>query len=203
MSPFVSGVGIGLAIAAPVGPIGVLCIRRALAAGAGSAFATGLGAALADACYGAVAAFGLTVVSSILLAWQTVLAAVGGLMLLVLGVRTGLAEPAGAPAAAGSGSLARQFGETFLLTLSNPATILSFLAVFASLGAVGSGPGDAAAMVLGVFVGSALWWLTLSMVVARLRARITRSAMRWINRIAGCTLVAFGLGAMAAALRAG
>ncbi len=203
MSPFVSGVGIGLAIAAPVGPIGVLCIRRALASGVRSAFATGLGAALADACYGAVAAFGLTAVSSLLLAWQAVLAGGGALVLLVLGVRTAIAEPASGPAPGGAGSLARQFGETFLLTLSNPATILSFLAVFASLGAVGSGAGEAATMVLGVFVGSALWWLTLSVVVARLRARVTRPVMRWINRIAGCTLVAFGLVAMVAALRAG
>lgn len=199
MTPFASGIVIGLAIAAPVGPIGVLCIRRALDAGMASGLATGLGAAVADACYGAVAAFGLTAVSALLLAWQTVLAGAGGALLILLGLRIGTSPPATGAAVAGSGTLLRQFGETFLLTLSNPATILSFLAVFASLGAIGADTVDAAAMVLGVFAGSALWWLALSATVARLRTRVTLAAMRWVNRLAGVVLVAFGIAAIVAA----
>ncbi|MEK8036689.1 MAG: LysE family transporter, partial [candidate division NC10 bacterium] len=179
------GLVIGFSIAAPVGPIGVLCIRRTLADGRAVGFAAGLGAATADALYGAVAGFGLTVVSTALVGQQGWLRLVGGAFLCWLGARTFLARPgeAAAPATLGAG-LAAAYASTLVLTLTNPMTILSFAAVFAGLGvgAAGAGYGAAAVLVLGVFAGSALWWLVLSGAVGLLRHRVTPRGLRWVNR---------------------
>ncbi|WP_374446816.1 LysE family translocator [Stella sp.] len=200
---FAKGFALGLAIAAPVGPIGLLCIRRTLADGPALGFATGLGAATADAAYGAVAGFGLAAVADAMMAGRTWLAALGGIVLLWLGWRTATAAPA-ARAADGGGarSLVVAWSTTVLLTLTNPATILSFAAAFAALG-LGEWAGDHGAslvLVLGVFLGSAAWWLGLSLAVARLRARIGPAALAWINRLGGGALVLFGLIAIYAAL---
>ena len=132
---FARGLVIGLAIAAPVGPIGLLCIRRSLADGFPLGFLTGLGAAAADGVYGAIAAFGLTAVSSFLVAQQRWLALGGGLALLWLGWQS-IRRPPADTAADGGGNTSRAgaFASTFVLTLANPATILSFVAVFAGLG---------------------------------------------------------------------
>src|SRR5881409_981452 len=138
---FVRGVAIGFSIAAPVGPIGVLCIRRTLAEGRLCGFASGLGAATADAVYGCVAGFGLTAVSNLLVSQQTWLRLIGGLFLCYLGVKSFFAGPAQTAAAPKSGALAGAYASTFLLTLTNPMTILSFAAVFAGLG-LGGGATD-------------------------------------------------------------
>lgn len=213
---FARGLLIGLAIAAPVGAIGLLCIRRTLAHGPLAGIASGLGAATADGCYGVIAGFGLTAVSGLLVAWSTGLQAGGGVVLLWLGWRTlarpatarqqpagGDGGPAGGTAASGL-SLLHGFGTTLLLTLANPSTLVSFLAVFAGLGLVGGRDGGAAAaLVAGVFGGSAAWWLGLAAVVGRLRGRLSGSAMRWIDRLSGGVLIGFGLVALAAALLAG
>jgi threonine/homoserine/homoserine lactone efflux protein len=191
---FSRGLVIGFAIAAPVGAIGLLCIRRTLAHGRLIGFVSGLGAASADALYGAVAALGLTAVSATLVAHQDVVRLVGGLFLLYLGTRTALALPA---LEAGSGSvrgLAVAFGSTLALTLTNPTTILSFVAVFAGFG-LGTAAGDRAAavlMVCGVFLGSALWWLLLSGSVGFFRRALTLERLRWVNRGSGAMLVGFG-----------
>lgn len=199
------GFVLGFSIAAPVGPIGVLCIRRTLADGWRAGFATGLGAATADATYGAVAAFGLTAISSLLVAGGFWLRLVGGVFLLYLGVRTLLAKPAAVSATmiAGRGLLA-SYATTVLLTLTNPATIISFAAIFAGLGVgstvgAGGGYGAAALLVLGVFAGSGVWWLILSGAVAGLRARFRAGALVWVNRVSGAVLVIFGLLALAGA----
>src|SRR6266566_8617346 len=131
---FLRGVAIGFSIAAPVGPIGVLCIRRTLAEGRGCGFASGLGAATADAVYGCVAGFGLTSVSNLLVSQQTWLRLIGGLFLCYLGVKSFFARQARSAAASKSGALTGAYASTFLLTLTNPMTILSFAAVFAGLG---------------------------------------------------------------------
>ncbi|MGH8482290.1 MAG: LysE family transporter, partial [Nevskiaceae bacterium] len=167
------GIAIGFAIAAPVGPIGVLCIRRTFAEGRAAGFATGLGAATADAMYGAVAGFGLTAISDFLLGWQDALRLAGGLFLCGLGARTFLAKPASAAARLQGRGLAGAWLTTVALTLANPATILSFAAVFAGagLGQQAYGSGEATALVAGVFLGSAAWWLILSGVVERWRRR--------------------------------
>ena len=193
------GTLIGFSIAAPVGPIGVLCIRRTLADGRATGLATGLGAATADAIYGCVAAFGLTWVTSLLLGGQTWIRVVGGVFLLYLGVRTFLARPGERPAAASGAGLVAAYGSTFFLTLTNPMTILSFVAVFAGLGlgSARSDPASALTLVAGVFAGSALWWLTLSGLVSIFRSRFDAGALLWVNRISGTIILAFGILAMA------
>ncbi|MBM3570491.1 MAG: LysE family translocator [Alphaproteobacteria bacterium] len=194
LDALLTGGAIGFAIAAPVGPIGLLCIRRSLADGMAMGFATGLGAAAADACYGAVAAFGLTAVGEALVAWRQPLGWIGGAVLLWLGLRILRAPNPAAAAEAGGGSRLRAFAGTFGLTLTNPATILSFAAVFAGFGLIAAGGFvSAAAMVGGVFLGSALWWLMLAGSVALIRRRLPESAVLWINRVSGLTIVGFGL----------
>src|SRR5438477_9482083 len=170
---FFKGLVLGFAIAAPVGPIGVLCIRRSLADGQAAGLATGLGAATADTLYGCVAAFGLTAVSDYLLKQRLWLGLIGGLFLCYLGVRTFLTKTSESPAVANRSGLAGAYFSTFLLTVTNPMTILSFVAVFAGLGlATSSNYLSAALLVAGVFVGSGLWWLLLSGGAALFRSRI-------------------------------
>jgi threonine/homoserine/homoserine lactone efflux protein len=186
---------IGVSIAAPVGPIGVLCIRRTLADGRLPGLVSGLGAATADALYGMVAAFGLTFISDLLLARTTLLQLAGGLFLAYLGIKTLLAPPVGQVAAADNRrGLAGAYTSTLALTLANPMTVLAFLGIFAGLGAgAAEGYGAASVMVAGVFAGSALWWLTLSMAVGLFRARFDARWMRWVNRISGVIILIFAL----------
>jgi len=197
LSFFLRGLLLGFSIAAPVGPIGVLCIRRTLERGWAAGFISGLGAATADGFYGAVAGFGLTVVISLLTGVQLWLRLAGGAFLVYLGFvafRKAAALPA-AQSAPVTGGLARAYASTLLLTLSNPATILSFLTIFAGAGVVSSAHSTLAAvsLVAGVFCGSALWWLLLSSLVGWLGARLGLSALLWVNRAAGLVLAGFGL----------
>lgn len=198
LSLLLRGLALGFSIAAPVGPIGVLCIRRTLAEGRATGFVSGLGAATADATYGAVAAFGLTFVSSLLIGQQAWLRLIGGLFLLYLGGRTLLTSPASRGAVASGSGLAGAYASTLFLTLTNPLTILSFAAIFAGLGVVGAEGGyrDAGLLVLGVFLGSALWWLLLSWGVSLLRARVDARRLRWVNRFSGALIAAFGVVAL-------
>ncbi len=192
------GLIIGFAIAAPVGPIGVLCIRRSLANGRAAGLVSGLGAATADAIYGFVAAFGLTFVSSILIGQQSWIRLIGGLFLCYLGIRTFMAKPGAQPSSAERTGLAGAYVSTFFLTLTNPMTILSFAAVFAGLG-IGSAAGNylsAALLVLGVFLGSGLWWLLLSGAVSLFRTRVKPRALRWVNIISGIIILGFGVTAI-------
>ena len=193
------GLAIGFAIAAPVGPIGVLCIRRTLAHGRLSGLVSGLGAATADALYGAVAGFGLTAVSHFLITHQHLLRAAGGAFLIYLGVRTFLTPGAEKEPAPDSKGLLAAYASTLLLTLANPVTIISFAAVFAGLGigATAGGYGSAAMLVLGVFLGSALWWVILSTGVGVSRRHFRASGLRWANRVGGAVLFAFGVAAVA------
>jgi threonine/homoserine/homoserine lactone efflux protein len=195
------GLVIGFSIAAPVGPIGVLCIRRTLADGRTSGLISGLGAASADACYGFIAAFGLTFISNFLIDQKLWLHVIGGAFLCYLGGRTFLAPPAAPTQAASTEShgLVAAYTSTLFLTLTNPMTILSFAAIFAGLGiASASGSfGTAAILVFGVFLGSATWWLLLSGGVALLRSRIDSRALQWVNRFSGVIIAAFGVVAIA------
>jgi len=218
------GLAIGFAIAAPVGPIGVLCIRRTFADGRIAGLVTGLGAATADAFYGAVAGFGLTAASGLLLGFQMELRLVGGLFLCALGIKTFLAKPTAAAGRLQAGGLAQAYATTVVLTLTNPATILSFAAVFAGagLGQQRYGTTEALAIVTGVFLGSAAWWLLLSTFVERWRRRhpefaawapnavggavvtgvtlgMAARTLRRINQVSGALLLAFGLAALAPA----
>jgi len=191
----IKGFVIGLSVAAPVGPIGVLTIKRTLSEGRVSGFVTGLGAALADALYGAVAGFGLTAVSSALIAQGSWMKLVGGCFLLYLGIRSFLSKPATRAASIDSKGIFSNFISTFFLTVANPSTILSFIAIFAGFG-IGFAGADylsASMLVLGVFTGSALWWLILSSAVALFRDKITQNGLAWINRLSGTIIICFGL----------
>lgn len=200
------GIILGLSIAAPVGPVGALCIRRTLAEGRASGFVSGLGAATADLFYGSIAALGLTAVSGFLTAQQTWLRLAGGAFLLYLGVRTLLSRPAeqAAQARAGGGLLSAYL-TTLGLTLTNPITILAFVSIFAGLGlgSVGAGYGGAGLLIAGVFLGSAGWWLALSLLVGAFRRRIGPRALLWVNRVAGVVILGFGVWALLGLLRPG
>jgi len=200
---FLRGLVLGFSIAAPVGPIGVLCIRRTLAEGRVAGLLSGLGAASADAVYGSIAALGLTAVSAFLVSQGFYLRLVGGLFLCVLGARTLLTRQTPVSAQATTGGSAGAYASTFALTLTNPMTILAFAAMFAGLGFVGPGASyqEAAALVTGVFAGSMLWWITLTSAVGLLRDRITTRHMLWVDRISGLVIMAFGVFALSSLLR--
>ncbi len=198
LSILIRGIVIGFSIAAPVGPIGVLCIRRTLTEGRASGLVSGLGAASADAVYGCIAGFGLTFLSNFLVSRQTELRLAGGLFLLYLAVKTFIAQPAHKAAEAKGHGLPGAYLSTFFLTFTNPMTIISFAAIFAGLGlAEGSGNyASAGILVLGVFAGSALWWLLLSGGVGLFRGKFTTERLRWLNRVSGSIIAAFGLFAL-------
>jgi threonine/homoserine/homoserine lactone efflux protein len=207
VSILLTGIVLGLSIAAPVGPIGILCIRRTLTMGQWVGLVSGLGAATADGLYGCIAGFGLTAIADFLTNQSMGLRIFGGLFLCYLGITTVFSQPPAAlPAAAAdtadgdaSRSLLAAYGSTLALTLTNPATIFSFVAIFAGLGIVEGGQDFASSglLVLGVFLGSALWWFFLSGAVSLLRTRFTPAAMRWLNRLSGVILLAFGITALA------
>lgn len=202
LGPLLRGLVLGFSIAATVGPIGVLVIRRSLAEGRLVGFVSGLGAATADFFYGAIAAFGLTAVAGLMISQQAWLRLVGGAFLVYLGVRTFLAQPAGQAAEASGRGLLGAYGSTLFLTLTNPATILSFAVIFAGLGLAGfeGGAWASLALVVGVFLGSAGWWLLLSGGVSLLKGQVTLRGLVWVNRIAGGIIVAFGIAALASLL---
>jgi len=159
--------------------------------------ATGLGVATADACYGAVAGFGLTMISGALLAQQAWLRLIGGAFLCYLGLKTRRAGTARRAATVAGTGLPRACISAFALTRTNPLTILSFAAIFAGLGATAGGYHTAALLVLGVFAGSAVWWVILTSIVATLRTRVTARVLRWVNRVSGAVILGFGLLALA------
>ncbi len=189
------GLIIGFSIAAPVGPIGVLCIRRTLSDGRVAGLLSGLGAATADAVYGSIAGFGLTVIAGFLIRQQNWLSMLGGCFLCYLGLKTWLAAPADQPGSVKNEGLMGAYASTFFLTLTNPATILSFTAIFAGLGLAKTAGSYTSALVLvaGVFAGSGLWWLMLSGGVSLFRTRFTPHRLRWVNRLSGIMITGFGL----------
>ncbi|HEX2753829.1 MAG TPA: LysE family transporter [Candidatus Limnocylindrales bacterium] len=199
----VRGLAIGFTVAAAVGPISLLTMRRTIAHGRVYGLVSGLGVASADASYGAVAAFGLTAITTALVGARTALALVGGAFLVWLAIRTIRARPASSAALADDRpGLPGAFISIYGLTMTNPMTILSFAGIFAGLGLGGRGGVDAALLTLGVFLGSSLWWVVLTAIVARLRERITPRALLWINRVSGSVLLGFGVVAIAVALGA-
>ncbi len=187
------GLAIGFSIAAPVGPIGILCIQRTLSLGRLAGFVSGLGAATADTVYGLLAALGMSFLTDLLIDHQAWLRLLGGLFLIGLGVRLCLKKPPagdrGEEPAARAGYVAL-YSTTFLLTISNPMTILAFSAVITGFGVV---EGQALFLVLGIFAGSALWWVVLAGLAGLVRGRINRPVMLWVNRLAGTAIVGFGL----------
>ncbi|MFT3828748.1 MAG: LysE family transporter [Opitutaceae bacterium] len=195
------GALIGFSIAAPVGPIGLLCIRRALHRGWRHGLATGLGAAAADCVYGCVAGLGLTVVSDFLIGHRNVLAVLGGAFLCWLGIRVLLTRVPDGPTKREEGAgVGGAFLTTFLLTLANPMTVLAFVAVFSGLGIAGRCEGSGA-LIGGVFLGSVAWWLLLSALVSVLRTRLGPAWLRCVNCGSGLLLCAFGIHSMVTGFR--
>jgi threonine/homoserine/homoserine lactone efflux protein len=190
------GMLVGIIIALPAGPVGVLCIRRTILHGRAAGLMSGIGAATADAVFGIIAAFGLTVVSDLLIEWKDWLRLGGAVFLLYIGISEFFADPlAGTQSQRDPDDLFRDFVSTFVLTITNPITILAFLAIFAGIGFTGDEAtlGRAAILVLGVWLGSLLWWLALTTAATWLRLSFQRHHLLWVNRGSGAILVLSGL----------
>jgi threonine/homoserine/homoserine lactone efflux protein len=200
ISFFLRGLLIGLLIAAPVGPIGVLCIRRTLTDGKLTGLLSGLGAATADAVYGSVAGFGLTFISNLLVNQKIILQIIGGIFLCYLGLKTILEKPT--TEAETSTQIAGAFASTFFLTITNPMTILSFSAIFAGFEiAIANDYSEAMILVLGVFLGSASWWLVLTSGVSLFRDKLSKNTIQIVNQISGTIILVFGLIALGKGLK--
>ncbi len=199
---FGKGLAFGFLLAATVGPMWVLCLRRTLASGALTGFVSGMGIAAADGFYGAVAAFGLTAISGFLLGYSFWIGAVGAAFLFYLGIKALLSHPALEEGKDDRPNLATAFFSTLGLTLANPPTILAFAAVFAGLGLVSTSDYAAAGwIVLGVFLGSAAWWVILAGAAGRLRHRLGARVLRGINVVSGISILGFAIWQAAALFR--
>ncbi|MBI2090694.1 MAG: LysE family transporter [Deltaproteobacteria bacterium] len=191
---FLKGLLIGFVVAVPVGPMGVLCVSRALSGGPAYGFISGLGVATGDAAWAGIAALGLTIVSGFLLSQQAWLRFIGGIFLCYLGSKIFLTKPGVLSASGAATGFAGAYGSTFLLTFSNPATILSFVAIYAGWG-VESLSGDylsAAVLTAGVFAGSASWWILLNGSLLAFRASLAYAGLQWVQRISGAIIGGFG-----------
>ena len=191
---FLKGILIGFAMAVPVGPIGIMCIRKTLAEGRLRGLIIGLGAATADFFYGCVAAFGITIISDTLVSQRIWIRLIGGALLLYLGIRTFRKLPADPNIPVNDKGIFRSYLSSLLITITNPLTIFAFIAVFAALGLeneaiIFSG----LALVVGVFAGSFLWFLSLSSGVMLFRKKLDLIGLRWVNRIAGILIIISGV----------
>jgi threonine/homoserine/homoserine lactone efflux protein len=191
------GIAVGLAIAAPVGPVAVLCIRRTLLQGPPAGLASGFGAVTADVIFGAMATFGVAQVADTLLRHEMALQIVGGGFLLGLGINTYFKAPPqpGRPIA---GRIVQSYATAFLLTITNPITIVAFTAIFAGFGVVGHNMSLPArwSLILGVAIGATLWWCSLTLTASFLRERIAVHQLRWLNKVSGGLIVVFGIAAL-------
>jgi len=201
MTLFLKGLAFGFVLAATVGPMWILCLRRTLAQGPLIGVASGMGIAVADGFYGTVAAFGITAVSDALLRYSFWIGLVGSVFLVYLGIHTLLSRPATSNPLEERPNLSRAFLSTFGLTLANPPTILAFAAIFAGLGLASSADYYSAGVVVaGVFFGSAGWWIILPLGAGALRERIGSRLFRAINLISGLSILAFAFWQLAALL---
>lgn len=197
------GIAVGVVIALPAGPVGLLCVRRTLFEGPIYGFVSGLGAALADTVFGIIAGFGVTIVRDFMLRYQDWFGAAGGLFLLYVGAKALLEADDVEPEPVSDEALLGTLVSTFALTIINPITILAFAGIFAKVGiSKESGFADLGVLVAGVFVGSLLWWLGLSFGVAALRHSVGTVRLVWLNRTSGIILALSGLGLLGAALLA-
>jgi threonine/homoserine/homoserine lactone efflux protein len=210
---FLNGLLFGLVLAAPVGPVGVMCVQRSITEGRLHGLLSGLGASFGDALFGAVAAFGVSSVEDWITSHQATLRMVGGIVMLVLVVRTVLSRPrerqAGNDNGAGrlrvgihTGSLCQDFCSTFVLAIANPVTLMAFAGVLAMFGSGGASQslGHGAWLVIGVFLGSAVWWVALSLTAGHFRGFLNGGFDRWVTRLSAAILLLFGLYALATAL---
>jgi threonine/homoserine/homoserine lactone efflux protein len=195
------GIIIGFAMAVPVGPIGILCIRKTLTEGRWRGLMIGLGAATADLIYGCIAAFGLTVISNAIQTERTWIRLVGGAFLLFLGMKTFRAPPVDPKVPVSRSGMLGSYLYTVFLTLINPTTIFAFIAVFAALGLANElSIVSASSLGIGVFLGSGLWFLVLSSGATFFRRKLDSAGLRWVNRIAGGLIITSGVVAIVSVL---
>lgn len=194
-SIFLKGLILGISVAAPVGPIGILCINRTLANGFSTGFVSGLGVATADTVYGIIAAFGLTIISSLVMSESYILQLVGGVFLCYLGIKVMLQDPSCEITDTDKKSLLKAYGSMFFLTMTNPATILAFAAIFAALGIAESGNTvtTATMLVSGIFLGSSSWWLLLSYGIGKFRDKLSENMLKIINKLSGSIILLLGI----------
>lgn len=206
-----SGLAIGVIVAAPIGPVNLICIRRTLAFGPLNGFLSGLGAAIGDSVFGVVTAFGLTAIAQLIKGFYVPLQIIGGIMLIGFGVHTFFAKPRKREldqvksADKGASTLLGAIVSTFALTITNPATLFGFAALFAGLGSlIGEKPrfAEAAVLVGGVAGGSIAWWFTITTIVGLFHKNIDDRAMKWINHAMGVAITLFGLAVIGNLLRA-
>lgn len=193
------GMIIGFSIAAPIGPVGILCIHRTLACGRLSGLATGLGAATADGIYAIVAAFGLTIIADLLTGHLIIVRIVGGAFLVYLGLRIFLSSPPTDTTTSKKSTFLKDYGTTFFFTLTNPLTILSFAGIFAALGpgSPQGNSGSAVLMVVGIIAGSVLWWGLLVSGTSVFGSRFNTRTLVLVNRLSGILIIVFGMAAFA------
>ena len=187
---FWKSVSIGVAVAAPVGPMSLLCIHRTLDHGRPDGLTFGAGIAAADLTYAAIAAFGITAVSSLMLASTYWIKLIGSLLLIVLAVRIALSKPAADSSKSVTGSGLRAFATAYGLTLANPPTILFFAGIFASVASLATAP-QSVIFSAGVFAGSMLWWIVLTSLVTKTAVLMKPPVMAWLNRLSGLVLMGF------------
>jgi threonine/homoserine/homoserine lactone efflux protein len=201
-SVLLKGLVIGFAMAVPIGPLGALCIRKTLTEGRARGMVIGLGAATADALYSGIAAFGLTIVMDVIEGQEFWLRLIGGIFLLLLGIRTLRARRTVDPLTIfDTRGLWGVYVSSFLIALTNPLTIFAFIAVFATFGlAHERGFFEAGLLVIGVFIGSGLWFLTLGSVATLYHGKITAGGLRWVNRVAGVLIIVSGIVLFAGAI---
>ena len=201
MDDLIRGLVVGAALAAPLGPVGLMCIRLALTQGQWPAVAAGLGAAAADAIFGAIGGFGLTLIQQFLTSNETVTGSLGGVILIALGLITLRQRAVFQEEPRGLNGMVRDFATTFALAITNPATFIAALGLFAALGTVNPAhdPAGAALLVAGVFLGSALWWLILARLAVSFRQRM-RDNLDWINRLSGGLFLAIGAAVLVGAV---
>jgi threonine/homoserine/homoserine lactone efflux protein len=193
---------VGFTIAAAVGPITLLVVRRTIDHGGTYGFASGLGVATADATYAAIAAFGLTAITSVLVANHAILALLGGIVIVWLGIRIAMSRPAGPASDGERPGLVGAFASIYALTMTNPLTIVLYAGIFAGIGLAASGSFvDAAVLTVAVWAGSTLWWVVLCSFVAWFRGRVSSAVLLWVNRVSGAVLVLLGASAAISALR--
>ena len=192
---FLKGIFIGLLIAIPVGPVGILCVHRVIAKGRLAGLFSGLGASVADGLYGAVAAFGLTLISDFLIGYNFWIRLFGGIFIIIIGIRMYLTKPVLDIEDDVPNTLGRDFMSTFIVTITNPLTIMGFLAIFAGLNLINTHRGymDASILVAGVVAGSCIWWLTLVVIFGFICSKFEISCLGALNKIVGIVVVMMGL----------
>ena len=192
---FYKGLFVGFVIAAPVGPVGIMCIHRTLTQGKFAGYVSGLGAALADTFFGAIAAFGFSFIAGPLIDHNNWLRFGGGVVLCLIGLRSLLTRKLPPPATRDSKSLIGDFASAFLVTLTNPITLISFAAIYAAIDIphLADNTRWGMALTCGVFIGAAVWWLLLTSVAGAFHGRVAERGVLWINRISGAVILVFGV----------